>query len=358
MTHASTVLILGARGRFGRAAAQAFAVAGWHVLAQRRSPDVAAGSPGHPAIRWIDVNMQDTAALTVQAQRASVVVHAMNPPYTAAAWRAEAPAQMRSAIAIGRALGALLMFPGNVYNFGAGMPAVLREDTPQRPSDGKGQVRVALERQLMDAANADAADLQDAATQAPGLQDAAAQASGLRSVVIRAGDFFGSGTGSLFDRVLVPKLVKGRMGFPASLQTRTAWAYLPDLARTFVQVARQAPALQGAATLHFRGHDLTGQDWLDALTQIAREQGWLAPGASLAFDAMPWTLIRAVGLLVPTCASLAETRYVWNTPHTLDNARLQALIGDEPHTPLLQAARQGLTDLGLIAAAPAVMRTA
>ena len=36
MTHASTVLILGARGRFGQAAARAFARAGWQVLGQVR----------------------------------------------------------------------------------------------------------------------------------------------------------------------------------------------------------------------------------------------------------------------------------------------------------------------------------
>ena len=33
----NTVLILGARGRLGGALAQAFAAAGWRVLAQRRS---------------------------------------------------------------------------------------------------------------------------------------------------------------------------------------------------------------------------------------------------------------------------------------------------------------------------------
>ncbi|WP_413916467.1 hypothetical protein [Candidatus Skiveiella danica] len=34
---ANTVLVLGARGRLGGAVAQAFAAAGWRVLAQRRS---------------------------------------------------------------------------------------------------------------------------------------------------------------------------------------------------------------------------------------------------------------------------------------------------------------------------------
>ncbi|RYF42709.1 MAG: NAD-dependent epimerase/dehydratase family protein [Comamonadaceae bacterium] len=332
-----TVLILGARGRFGSAAATAFAAAGWKVLAQRRS----LGRPGapaadaNPAIRWLDVDVHDTAALTVQARRAAVVVHAMNPVYTDAAWRREAPAQMQAAIAISKALGALLMFPGNVYNFGATMPGVLREDTPQHPSTPKGQVRVAVEQQLRDAAQ-----------------------QGLHSVVVRAGDFFGSGTGSLFDRVLVPKLARGRMGYPAGLQVRTAWAFVPDLACTFVQLAQRRGQLQGAQVLHFRGHHLTGQDWLDALAPVAGARGWLAPGASLSVNPLPWLLIRALGLVIPTWASLVQTRYIWNTPHALDNGRLQALIGAEPHTPLALAAQQALADLGMSGGTAPALRAA
>lgn len=336
MNSQPTVLVLGARGRFGSAATRAFCAAGWQVLAQRRSPGAATAQPAPIGVRWLDVDVRDTAALRVQARHASVVVHAMNPVYTNAAWRREAPGQMEAAISAARALDALLMFPGNVYNFGRAMPPVLREDTPQQPSNAKGAVRVAVEGRLREEA----------------------ETSGLRSVVIRAGDFFGSGTGSLFDRVLAPGLAKGRMGYPAGLDTATAWAYLPDLAQTFVRVAQQRDTLQGTQTLHFRGHHLSGQDWLDALTPLARAQGWLQPQAALRVQGLPWPLIRAVGLVAPTWASLVQTRYVWNTPHTLDNARLEALVGNEPHTPLPRAAQQALSDLGLIATAPPVLRAA
>ncbi len=334
MTPSSTVLILGARGRFGRAATHAFASAGWTVLAQRRSPAAGRGAV-NPAVRWVDLDVRDTAALAIQAGQASVVVHAMSPAYTNSAWRKEAPEQMRGAIAIANVLGALLMFPGNVYNFGATMPALLREDTPQRPTNVKGQVRVALERQL----------------------EEAAQEHGLASAVIRAGDFFGSGTGSLFDRVLVPKLAKGRMGYAAGLHIPTAWAYLPDLAQTFVRVAQQRALLRGAQTFHFHGYQLTGQDWRDVMTPVARSRGWLAANAQLKVDALPWPLLRALGLVMPTMQSLAETRYIWNTPHALDGSRLQALIGDEPHTPLAQAVEQSLADL-LAESTEQMLRTA
>ena len=43
-------------------------------------------------------------------------------------------------------LGATFMLPGNVYNFGTGMPARLDETTPERPSTEKGRIRRALEQ--------------------------------------------------------------------------------------------------------------------------------------------------------------------------------------------------------------------
>lgn len=55
-----TVLILGARGRFGLAASQAFAAKGWRVIAQIR-PGVRAPEQG--GVSWLSVDPDDTAAL-------------------------------------------------------------------------------------------------------------------------------------------------------------------------------------------------------------------------------------------------------------------------------------------------------
>ncbi|WBY02540.1 sugar nucleotide-binding protein [Ramlibacter tataouinensis] len=325
-TPEQTVLILGATGRFGAAATRAFAAAGWRVLAQRRQPR--AGASAAANVHWLDADLSDPAALAARAAGAQVVVHAMNPAaYTDAAWRAETAGMMRAAIDIGTRLGALLLFPGNVYNFGAGMPALLQEGTPQRPTTVKGQLRVELEALLAQAH----------------------AATGLRSVVIRAGDFFGSGHGSLLDLVLAKDLRRGRVGLPGARDVATAWAYLPDLARTFERVAQQHARLEGAQVFHFSGHALNGQDWCEALAAIAREAGWLRPGKELKVAPLPWGLIRAGGLLLPSWASLAQMRYLWTTPHRLANDRLTALIGPEPHTPLPQAARQALKDLGWLA---------
>jgi len=334
---ANTVLILGARGRFGLACALAFADAGWHVLAHtREGVQVPTQAQGDTRLRWISGDLHDTAALaeTARAQvkaagwsgapagsGVAVVVHALNPAYTHRAWKAQALPMTEAALQLCQVLNATLMLPGNVYNFGAAMPAVLQEDTPQVADTVKGQIRIGMEAHI--------------------------QRSGVRSIVIRAGDFFGSGRGTWFDQAIVKDLAKGVFTYPGRLDVRTAWAYLPDLARTFVAVAEKRHQLVPFEVLHFAGYSISARQWLEALTPMAQAQGWARAGGGLRFKRLPWAVIRLGALLLPTWAALLEMRYLWDTPHALSNRKLVALLGAEPHTPLAQAAQSALRELGL-----------
>jgi nucleoside-diphosphate-sugar epimerase len=320
----STVLILGARGRFGLAAAKAFAAAGWRVLAQvRPGAKLPADAAKLSGIGWLPMDLSDSAALARAGQGAAVVVHALNPSaYTFKAWATEGLPMLDASLALAGALDATLMLPGNVYNFGAAMPALLHEDTPQQAQTIKGKIRIAMEEKM--------------------------RTSGVRSVVIRAGDFFGSGQNSWFDMFLVKNIRKGKMTYPGHRDVPTAWAYLPDLARTFVAVADRRASLARFEVLHFKGDSLTGQQWLNALEPLAKEGGWVKPHGQLKLGSFPWPVIRVGALVNPTWASLLEMRYLWDTPHTLANGKLVSLIGAEPHTPLAQAAREALVELGIL----------
>ena len=187
------VLILGANGRFGLAAAQAFDAAGWDVLAQvRRAP--AAGMPARAQI--VALPTTDTAGIVARAAGADVVVHALNPSdYTR--WAAELLPMARQGMDIAERLGARFALPGNVYNYGAAMPAVLDAGTPQWPSTNKGRLRVQFEDELR------------------------RRAPRLRSVILRAGDFFGGGTGVWLDQLIAKDAARGRLAYPARATWRT-----------------------------------------------------------------------------------------------------------------------------------------
>lgn len=312
----NTVLILGARGRFGLAAARAFADAGWRVLAQMRpGGKVLVEAEDDARLNWLPIELTDTEALARAASGAQVIVHALNPAYTNAAWKAEVLRMTDASIALASCLQATVMVPGNIYNFGANMPAVLSEDTPQRAATVKGQIRIAMEQQL--------------------------KRSGVQCIVIRAGDFFGSGAGTWFDQAVVKELRKGIVTYPGERDVISAWAYLPDLARTFVAVAEKRAQLSRFEVFHFRGHSLNGGDWLHTLQTLV---------GPLRYRGMPWPVIRIGALFNPTWASLLEMRYLWRTRHALANDKLVALLGAEPHTSLDVAAQTALTTLGLMPA--------
>lgn len=317
-----TVLILGANGRFGAAATAAFAAGGWRVLAQaRRTP--AALPPG--AIH-VAAPLEDPAAIASQAGGARAVVYAVNPPYTR--WAQEVLPLARAAMETAERLGATFMLPGNVYNYGQGMPALLRPDTPPAPTSRKGRLRVELEDEI---------------------QRRCIEGR-LRATIIRAGDYFGGGTGSWLDLVIAKSLRDGKLVYPGPTDVPHAWAYLPDFARTFVAAAGRPE--NEAATLerfNFAGHTLTGAQLLEGLERAAHSLG-LRPGKSWKHGSVPWSLLRLGGLFVPMLREISEMSYLWRVPHALDGAALEQAIGPVTVTPLTEALRQSLVDLGYAAA--------
>jgi nucleoside-diphosphate-sugar epimerase len=317
---ANTVLILGSRGRLGAALVDAFAAAGWRVIAQTRAQATPPAKPYSAHVQWLPADMADGAAFS-KLGVVDVVVHALNPSYTR--WASEAMPLLQASIELSLQLKATLMFPGNVYNFGASMPALLQEGTLQQPTTRKGGIRVAMERQL----------------------EQATKTQGLRSVVIRAGDFFGSGTGSWFDLLVAKGAPRGRMGYAGPQGIGIAWAYVPDLARAFVQVAQQRSQLSAFDVLHFAGHQLRREDWEQLMRKALLQLGWLQPQQALKVQPMPWPLVRALAWAVPNWREIAEMRYLWWTPHALDGCKLAQLIGIEPHTPVEQALVQSLQEL-------------
>jgi nucleoside-diphosphate-sugar epimerase len=309
------VLVLGANGRFGRAAVEAFAAAGWRVLAHaRRAP----ATPLPAAARALSLPLNELPALAAAAAGSQVVVHALNPIYTR--WAQEALPLARQGMDLALQLGATFMLPGNVYNFGSGMPALLAPDTPQRPDNDKGRLRTQMEAEM---------------------QQRAAQ--GQRSVVLRAGDFYGCGPGAWMDKVVLASLARRKLVYPGPLDVPHAWAYLPDLARAFVAVAGRDD-LPAFSVLHFAGHTLTGAQLLAAIERAAAGLGWV-PAAGWRHGRLPWALLRAGGWVMPMWRALAEMEYLWRVPHALDGRALQARVGDLPSTPVDAALREVLQSL-------------
>lgn len=318
---ARTALIIGVTGSFGGHVAQAMLKRGWSIRALARNPEAAAQKAGpNTPIAWVKGDAMNPADVMAAAEGAAVIVHGANPPGYRN-WRGLAIPMLRSTIAAATRTGARIVFPGNVYNFAPDSGGHIAEDAPQAPVTRKGRIRVEMETMLR-----------------------IASVEGARVLVVRAGDYFGpaapnSGLGWLTTRG------GGRVRSvyaPGPSDIGHAWAYLPDLAETTARLLDREAELADFDTFHFGGQ------WLDRADELGASIRRVTGDAKLPIRPFPYPLVYALSPFVETFRELLEMRYLQQKPIGLDNRKLVAFLGSEPHTPLDAAVRATLSDMGCL----------
>ena len=317
-----TALVIGATGGVGGEVARALLARGWRVRALNRNPEAAAKSAtGMAGVDWVRGDAMDQASVIAAAAGAELIVHGANPPGYHN-WRGLALPMLESTIAAAKASGARILFPGTVYNFGPDAGAVIDERSPQHPLTRKGAIRVEMEQRLE-----------------------AASREGVQVIIVRAGDFFGprSAASSWFANALAqPGRPVRFMLYPGDRAIGHAWAYLPDLAEAMVRLVERAEALAPFEVFHFGGH------WTNPGVEIAQAVRRVTGRPRLPILPFPWPLAVLLAPFVEMFRETLEMRYLWRTPLRLDNAKLVAVLGAEPHTPLDLAVRESLEGLGCL----------
>lgn len=308
-----TVIVLGAAGRIGDAASQAFLAAGWRVKGLARNAKTAQLSRG---VEPVQGDAFDRAALIAACKGVDVIVNALNPLYTE--WTEKVMPMALNVAAAAEAAGATHMLPGNVYNFGYDIPVGATEETPEIPSTEKAEIRIAMERLFRDAA----------------------QQRRIRTIVLRSGDFYGgSKPGSWLDLIILAKLRKDVFTWGGPMDIPHAFAYLPDLGKAFVALADKREELTPFERFHFAGHTLSGAEMKAAAEDVV--------GRQLAARTIPWIALRAAGLFSPMMREVSRMSYLWRTPHSLDGTKLERTLGKLQITDPIVAIRRSIEELAL-----------
>jgi nucleoside-diphosphate-sugar epimerase len=298
-------LVVGAHGGIGGEMLAALRRHGWRVRALARTPRAAA----QEGIEWIAGDAMRAEDLLRAAAGCAVVVHAVNPPGYRD-WDKLVLPMLEHSIAAARAAGARLVLPGTIYNYGPDAFPVLAESSPQHPRTRKGAIRVQMEQRLH-----------------------AAAGEGARILIVRAGDFFGPQAGNNWfsGGLLGGKRKLSALTNPASPGVGHAWAYLPDVAETIARLLDREGQLPAFAAYHFAGHwDADGTQMVAAIRRAAGRP-------RLPVRRFPWPLLPLLAPFSTLLREMREMHYLWQHPLRLDNSRLVALLGAEPHTPLDQA---------------------
>ncbi len=317
----NTALVLGATGGIGGEVARQLRDAGWTVRALRRGGEQAAQRKD--GMLWLRGDAMNRDDVMAAAQGCSVIVHAVNPPGYRH-WGELVLPMVDNSIAAAKVNGATIVLPGTVYNFGPSAFPLLREDSPQQPITRKGAIRVQMEERLR-----------------------AASTQGCKVIVVRAGDFFGNQLGnSWFSQgLLKPGQPVKSISVPNAPGVGHLWSYLPDVARTMVELLQRRDTLEAFASFHMAGHwDADGTQLAAAISRVVVKHGGAAP----TVRAFPWWLIALAAPFVETLREMREMRYLWKTPVNMSNAKLVATLGHEPHTPLDEAVEGALGRIGCL----------
>jgi nucleoside-diphosphate-sugar epimerase len=322
MSTAGTALVIGVTGGIGGSVARGLLDRGWRVRALTRDPRRAAANYGdRPGLEWVAGDAMDEAVVIAAARGVGLILHGANPPRYRN-WRGLAIPMLDHSIAAARASGALLVFPGTLYNFGPDAGALVDEHSPQHPLTRKGAIRVEMEAALRRAAE-----------------------TGVRSLVVRAGDYFGpSAPSAWFQTALVkPGQPVRAVTYPGSREIGHSWAYLPDLADVILRLVAIENRLASFEIVNFGGH------WLERGVEIAEAVRRVIGRPTLPIRNFPWPLLQLGAPFVPLFREVLEMRYLWREPLRLNNRKLMSLIGAEPQTPLDEAVRVSLVGLGCLA---------
>jgi nucleoside-diphosphate-sugar epimerase len=329
MTNERTALVLGATGGIGGEVALALLQRGWRVRSLHRDPARAARSAPHlTQVQWIAGDAMRREDVVAASHGVDCIVHGVNPPGYRN-WRDLALPMLESSIAAAKASKARLVFPGTVYNFGPDTFPNLTERSPQNPLTRKGKIRVEMEKRLE-----------------------AVSWDGVRTLIVRAGDFFGPRTGnSWFAQGLIkPGRPVRSILYPGRPDVGHAWAYLPDVATTIVELLERESGLAEFDVFHFGGH------WFEAGIEMAHAIQRVVGEPKPRIRRFPWALAYALSPFVTVFREMLELHYLWQRPVRLDNAKLVAFLGAEPHTPIDGAVRITLEGLGCLPVGNAALR--
>ena len=287
-----TFVIVGA-GATGAAVARVGLKRGAEVIMVTRSGSTA----GLAGVRPVAGDATNAEFLSGVAKGATVLFNCANPAYHR--WLTDWPPLAASLLDAARESGAVLATLSNLYAYGA-------PSGPMRPTDPlnstlpKAQVRAKMWSEAL----------------------AAHERGEIRATEVRASDFIGSGSRSLFEQSK-PALLKGKsvsvIGNPDMVHS---WTFTGDVGRTLV-----------AAATDEQGH---GKAWhavtnppkstREVLAELAEVAGAPAPKLRI----IPTLALKAVGLFSPMMRELPKTLYQFQMPYVIDDEATRETFSLKP----------------------------
>jgi nucleoside-diphosphate-sugar epimerase len=300
-------LVIGA-GAIGTATAQLLADRGERVRLVTRG----GGGPEHLAIERVAADASDADALSRLAEGVAVIYSCAGPAYPR--WVTDWPPLAAALLRAAETSGALLVTTGNLYGYGA-VDGPMTEGLPLRPNTEKGQVRVRLWNDALEAH----------------------RAGRIRTAEVRGSDYLGAAAVTPLTLLVLPKVLAGKRAWaPPDLDAPHSWTYTGDVARTLLAVAADAGSWGRA------WHVPTGPPKSFPRGGDPGRRAGRRTGSTAVRDALRAAVARRP--VQPDGPRGAETQYQFRKSFVLDSTAATEAFGISP-TPLDDALHETIADL-------------
>jgi nucleoside-diphosphate-sugar epimerase len=252
------------------------------------------GGPDLPRVTRIALDAGDATALTEVAAGATTIINCAMPAYHT--WPQTVPPLFGAILSAAERTGATYVMLGNLYGYGP-VDGPLTEDHPLAATGPKGLVRA---RTWLEA-------------------KAAHDAGRVRVTEVRAGQFIGPGAFSIFNALVLPKVLSGHLAVvPAALDTPHSYTSIADAARALYTVAHDDRAL--------------GQAWhapvvVASVRAVATRLAELADAPPPQLAEMTDRELTLLGATAPLWDELWETHYMSHRPFVVDASRIEKTFG-------------------------------
>lgn len=310
MSKNADYLVLGATGSIGSAFVNSLIKNNRPAVILVRSRTKAINLFGQGALlEIVEGDARDKELVASLAKGRKYIFHGINFPYDK--WEGNMEAVTTNVIEAARANKALILFPGNIYNFG--MTSPIFEDTPQAPVARKGQIRVMLENMLK----------------------SASESGACRVLIVRLPDFFGPNvTNGLMEPIFKNALEGKPMKWLVRKDIPHQLVFIQDAGDLFVKLADR-DNLANFEVVNFGGVIVSSiESWMENIG--------LAAGSAPKAKAIPKFALTVLSPFMPVIKEVKEMSYLFENNIELNDDKLKSILPDFKPTSIESANRQTL----------------
>jgi nucleoside-diphosphate-sugar epimerase len=311
MNTKSDYLVLGATGSIGSAFVNSLLKEKRAVTILVRNRNKALSLYGDtPLVEIAEGDARDRELVAKLAEGKKYIFHGVNFPYDK--WEENVESVARNVIEAAKPNRAMILFPGNIYNFGMTTP--IYEDTPPAPVARKGEIRVMIEKMMQKAA----------------------EAGDCRVLIIRLPDFFGPNvTNGLMMPIFKAALEDKPMKWLVRTDIPHQLAYIQDAGDLFLKLADRE-SKQPFEVVNFGGIVVDSiESWFNGIAKSA--------GSRPKTKAIRKFTLTLMSPFIPVIHELKEMLYLFENNIQLNDDKLKAIIPDFKPTTMESANRQTLS---------------